>query len=78
MFLRKQKYGKRQKNDILYNFICFIGATVKVHTDDISDKSAIFRMTETLVTLFKKLKEVFNKEKYLRYYVGQRKGKTDA
>ena len=44
---KKQKHGKRWKKYILYNFKYFIDGTVQLHTDDVVNKSVVFRITET-------------------------------
>ena len=44
---KKQKHRKRQNNYILYNLIYLIGGTAKLRTDDIVNKSVVFRITET-------------------------------
>ena len=64
---KKQKHRKRQKNYILYNLIYFIGGTAKLHTDDIVNKSVVFRITETSYHIihFSKNRENFNNSKVL-------------
>ena len=62
-----------------YNFIYFIGGTVKLHTDEIVNKSAVFRNTETShYSCLKNERKFFKKENvakimtvaYLRGCVG--------
>ena len=50
---------KRCKNYILYNFIYFIDGTVKLLTDDVVNKSVVFRITETSHCSGLKMKETF-------------------
>ena len=68
---KKQKHGKRWKKYILYNFKYFIDGTVQLHTDDVVNKSVVFRITETShYSGLKNEKEVFNKEKIAHIMFG--------
>ena len=68
--------------NILYNFIYFIGGTVKLHIiDDIVNKSMVFRVTETscdIIHAQKKLKERFLIEKKSQRSCWVKKGKTET
>ena len=50
---------KRCENFILHNFIYFIDGTVKLLTDDVVNKSVVFRITETSHCSGLKMKEMF-------------------
>ena len=59
---KKQKRGKCYKIKFTPNFIGVISGTVKLHTDDIFNKSVIFRITEKvghIIHVQEKLKQRF-------------------
>ena len=68
---KKTETWKTLEDYILYNFKYFISGTVKLHTDDIDNKSVVFRIKENShYSGLKKERKVFNKEKIAKIMVG--------